>query len=34
MKDHHDSIVKAYKEKIPIAMGTDAGTPSTIMVRI
>ena len=27
MKDHHDSIVKAYKEKIPIAMGTDAGTP-------
>jgi imidazolonepropionase-like amidohydrolase len=27
MKDHHDSIVKAYKAKIPIAMGTDAGTP-------
>jgi imidazolonepropionase-like amidohydrolase len=27
IKDHHDSIVKAYKAKIPIAMGTDAGTP-------
>jgi imidazolonepropionase-like amidohydrolase len=27
MKDHHESIVKAYKAKIPIAMGTDAGTP-------
>lgn len=27
MKDHLDSIVKAYKANIPIAMGTDAGTP-------
>ena len=27
MKNHLDSIVKAYKMKIPIAMGTDAGTP-------
>ncbi len=27
MKRHLDSVVKAYKMKIPIAMGTDAGTP-------
>jgi imidazolonepropionase-like amidohydrolase len=27
MKDHLESIVKAHKAKLPIAMGTDAGTP-------
>ncbi len=27
LKNHLDSIVKAYRMKVPIAMGTDAGTP-------
>jgi imidazolonepropionase-like amidohydrolase len=27
MKSHFQSVRRAYKSKIPIAMGTDAGTP-------